>query len=64
MPRGRLRLQTDSRFVGDIERFETRTTLEGQIEIGPRNGLRIQAGQLQIGGQHASMGELSLIHYF
>lgn len=64
LPHARLRLQADSRFYTDIEAFETRLTLEGQVDLSPRNGLRLQLGELRAGAARQGFGEASWVHYF
>lgn len=64
LPRGRLRLQTDSRFYSDIEALETRATLEAQFDLSPRDGLRLQLGEMRAGSAPQGFGEASWIRYF
>lgn len=62
--RWRFRLQTDGRYYRDIEGMETRTTLQGQFDIAPAQGLRLELGRLQHRGDHSALAELSWLHYF
>lgn len=64
LSRGRLRLQADSRFYSDIEELETRFSLEGQLDLSPRHGLRLQLGELRAGRAREGFGEAAWIHYF
>lgn len=61
--RWRLRLQVDSRYFSDVE-LQTRGLLEGQLDLGPNDGLRVHLGQLQGGGERSGIAEASWLHYF
>ncbi|HEX4869403.1 MAG TPA: DUF4105 domain-containing protein [Moraxellaceae bacterium] len=61
---GRLRLQADSRHFDDTGRLETRGLLEGQLDLGARDGLRLQFGILGAGGQRQGQVEAGWVRYF
>lgn len=60
----RARLQVDSRWQEDMREWESRTTLEGQFDLGKRNGLRLQVGELRGGSRREGTAELGWLHYF
>lgn len=60
----RLRLQVDSRYHNDAGRLETRSLLEGQMDLDTRNALRLRLGQLQRGGDRSGIAEAGWVHYF
>lgn len=62
--RTRWRLQVDSRYFDDIGELELRSTLEGQWQPGPRDGIRLQIGQHRAGSLDQGYGEASWVHYF
>lgn len=64
LPGGRIRLQSDSRYYDNPGRMETRATLEGQLDLGARNGMRLQLGELGSGSVRQGFGEVSWVHYF
>lgn len=63
-PRMRIRLQFDSRYYNDIERLESRTSLESQFDLSRRDGIRVKVGELRAGDRQRGFGELAWQHYF
>lgn len=62
--RARLRLQTDSRWYDDIREWETRSGLEGQLDVGAEQGLRLQVGELRAGQRREGFAEAAWLRYF
>lgn len=60
----RLQLQTDSRYYNDTGGMETRSSLKAQFDLDARQGLRLEAGRLEHGGDHANSIEAGWIRYF
>lgn len=62
--RTRLRLQSDSRWYDDIQEWETRNGLEGQVDLGNHQGLRLQVGELRAGDRREGFAEAAWLRYF
>lgn len=62
--RARARLQLDSRWLDDIREWESRATLEGQLDVGSHGGLRLQVGELRAGDHREGLAELGWLRYF
>ena len=54
----------DSRYRSDTEGMETRTGLTLQVDIDPRQGLRLEALRLEHGGLHDNRAEIGWIRSF
>ena len=63
-PHWRSQVQVDSRYRSDTEGMETRTGLTLQVDIDPRQGLRLEALRLEHGGLHDNRAEIGWIRYF
>lgn len=60
----RAQAEVDSRYRTDIEGMETRSSLRLQIDLDPRQGLRLEALRLEHGGEHDNRAEAGWIRYF